>query len=161
MSADISSLPDRVRRKISTDENGCWIWSGASVGGYGRQRVGSRTDGTRREMYAHRFVYELLVGAVPLGLCLDHICRVRKCVNPAHLEPVTNGENCRRGVSSELTKQRHADITHCPNGHPRTPENLSVGVQKNGIHVHRKCKVCMRIRAVKYRTPRVQPTDER
>lgn len=74
------------------DSNGCWIWQHA-IGddGYGRIWNG------RIMARAHRVYYERLVGPVPLGLELDHLCRVRSCVNPNHLEPVTHGENVRRG----------------------------------------------------------------
>lgn len=70
----------------------CWPWTGAKLQhGYGHLKVG--------ESYppAHRVAYELLVGPIPEGLQIDHLCRVRDCVNPAHLEPVTNAENGRRG----------------------------------------------------------------
>ena len=72
--------------------DGCWLWTGSHNGlGYGTIRsVG-------RKMYVHRYSYELLVGPIPAGLELDHLCRVPGCVNPDHLEPVTHAENLRRG----------------------------------------------------------------
>ncbi len=73
----------------------CWLWTGAIMhGGYGqiRLRPGTRT------MNTHRFAYELLVGPIPDGLHLDHLCRVPRCCNPLHLEPVTQAENSRRGA---------------------------------------------------------------
>lgn len=76
----------------------CWRWTGALArGGYGFAVVGSRDD-PQRYRNAHRFAYELSVGPIPEGLELDHLCRNRRCVNPAHLEPVTHSENMRRGV---------------------------------------------------------------
>ena|SRR5579885_311897 len=84
-------LPWHIREKIAVNEDGCWLWTGALSEGYGRQRV-------RDFVYlAHRLVYELLVEPIPEGFDIDHLCRVRRCVNPAHLEPVTRAENLRRG----------------------------------------------------------------
>ena len=84
----------------------CWLWQGARDSkGYGHFGLGGRT------LRVHRFVYELVHGAVPDGHDLDHLCRVRHCANPAHLEPVTRRENLRRGhtfVAANLAK------SHCP-----------------------------------------------
>jgi len=97
----------KVNKSPGLGPNGdCWEWQGACVGGgYGRFRT------YRRAVYAHCFAYELLVGAIPEGLQLDHLCRVRRCVNPAHLEPVTPKENVVRGRSANREKE------HCANGH--------------------------------------------
>lgn len=76
------------------DRDGCWTWTGKKGSkGYGLVHVDSASG---RQQQAHRAAYELVVGPIPDGLELDHLCRVRVCVNPAHLEPVTRAENMRR-----------------------------------------------------------------
>jgi hypothetical protein len=114
----------RFAKKIEVDElSGCWHWTGAlSVSGYGS------FDGTS----SHRFIYEYLFGEIPDGLDLDHLCRNRKCCNPAHLEAVTRLENIRRAA---------ATITHCPRGHCYDAENTHF--DKNGW---RHCLECRRNR---------------
>jgi len=78
----------------------CWIWNGGvGAGGYGAFGSYDEADDPIT-VRAHRYAYEALVGPIPAGLVLDHLCRVRRCVNPAHLEPVTNAENIRRGFDA-------------------------------------------------------------
>lgn len=113
---------------------GCWLWTGGlSAAGYGRIRV----DGTLH--YTHRFVYEHEVGPIPAGLEIDHLCRVRSCCNPEHLEAVTHGENVRRG---------DAVITHCPAGHPYEGRNLIMDGNS------RKCRQCVYARHKRWRDAR-------
>lgn len=83
----------RVMEKVTVDlETGCWIYGGARhANGYGATRWNGRLYKT------HRLTYQLLRGEVPAGLDLDHLCHVRACCNPYHLEPVTRAENLRRG----------------------------------------------------------------
>jgi hypothetical protein len=82
--------------KVAVASDGCWNWTGAlSRNGYGR--FGPQAGLT---VGAHRFAYELLVGPIPEGLDLDHLCRNRRCVNPAHLEPVGRSENLARGATA-------------------------------------------------------------
>jgi HNH endonuclease len=109
----------------------CWLWTGATTKGYGRFR------GTG----AHRFAYELLVGPIPQGLQLDHLCRVRNCVNPEHLEPVTCQENLRRGFIAKARAGQRP--THCPQGHEFTTENTYIWRGNK-----RACKTCNGIRAL-------------
>jgi hypothetical protein len=89
-----ASIEYRIRHKTRTNDAGCWVWLGLkSPDGYGRTAVGGR------DVHTHRAVYECLVGPIPDGLQLDHLCRNRACCNPAHLEPVTQIENIRRGAA--------------------------------------------------------------
>lgn len=87
-----AELPLHLRRNIEPGDNGCWLWARSkSRDGYGWASLNNKT------YQAHRLIYVLTKGEVPEGLHLDHLCRVRHCVNPAHLEPVTPRENLRRG----------------------------------------------------------------
>lgn len=85
---------------IVDETTGCWLWKGATApNGYGRVGVA----GTHRVVQAHRAMYERANGPVPAGVDLDHLCRVRHCVNPAHLEPVDRKTNARRGAKPKIT----------------------------------------------------------
>jgi hypothetical protein len=107
----------------------CWYWTGSLDGkGYGRISVGNRL------VRAHRWVYTVLVGAIPDGLMLDHLCRNKVCVNPDHLEPVTNRENLLRGRGVVL----HPVTTHCKHGHAYTPDNTRIN--RKGRKVCRRCE---------------------
>lgn len=124
----LDELPDRVRSKIQVDEAGCWVWTASMYnGGYGRIRF------EKKDYVAHRLVYELLVSQIPAGLQLDHLCRVRTCVNPAHLEPVTCRENLMRG---ETHAAANAAKTHCVHGHALEGDNL---VMRRGYRTCRRC----------------------
>lgn len=123
----------------------CWMWTGRPTSaGYGALRV----DG--RMVPAHRVAYELLVAPIPDGLHIDHLCRVRTCVNPEHLEPVTNQENVLRGVGPSAL---NAVKTHCIHGHEFTPENTFP--MKDG---RRACRECGRIRSRQYRARKKEAT---
>ena len=112
----------------------CWEWTGArGANGYGDYRFPGL--GTR---YSHRIAYALLVGPVPDGLQLDHLCRNRICVNPDHLEPVTNRENWIRGHAPSARIYRSGS---CAKGHAFTPENTLSLV---GHPTERRCRTCHR-----------------
>ena len=125
----LSDATDRIEARL--DKTGdCWLWPGGQNGrGYG---VISIKTGVRRESrsrYVHRLIYERYIGAIPTGWELDHLCRIRHCTNPAHLELVTHAENVRRAA---------ALITHCPRGHAYDAENTALNAGK------RVCRTCRR-----------------
>jgi hypothetical protein len=121
-------LKERLLAKAVLDENGCLLWTGTTTRGYGYIGAGARSAGVRK---THRAMYELLIGPIPKGLVIDHLCRVRNCMNPFHLEPVTSAENSRR---------RGLAVTHCPQGHER-PQTR----KPNGRR--RECNVCKAARS--------------
>lgn len=109
---------------------GCWIWTGSVEGkGYGHPTIAGKKHP------AHRLAYELLVGPVPEGLHLDHLCRVRRCVNPEHLEPVTSRENSLRGVQTKLTDgQVRALYLRRQAGEKHVQLAREAGVDKSTLH---------------------------
>jgi hypothetical protein len=112
--------------------DGCWEWTGyRNAKGYGAAYFRGR-----KSMPAHRAIYVLAVGAVADGLVLDHLCRNRACVNPAHLEVVTNRVNVLRG---DTLPAKFAARTHCAKGHPFTPENTA---RRKSRGDSRKCRTC-------------------
>lgn len=116
----------------------CWDWPGHTThDGYGRTHVGNGKKYGRR-VATHRHAYELLVGPIPTGMHLDHLCRNRRCMNPRHLQPVLPGENNARGDSPSATNARK---THCVHGHPLTPDNVYIG-RTRGRTPERRCKTC-------------------
>lgn len=125
-----SPVLDRFWARVEDrDDDSCWEWTGAKLTtGYGTLKI----DGQRR--MAHRFAYELLIGPIPPGLVIDHLCCNPSCVNPSHMEPVTIGENVRRGTAGDYLKAR----THCPEGHPYSGDNLIL--ERNGTA--RRCRAC-------------------
>lgn len=110
--------------------SGCWLWSGGETGdGYGRFYNGTT------QVLAHRFAFEAHRGAIPPDKQIDHLCRIRCCVNPDHMEIVTGAENTLRGFSPSALCARK---THCVNGHEFTPENTLRGQGRR----QRRCRTC-------------------
>ncbi|MFH9013965.1 HNH endonuclease signature motif containing protein [Streptomyces sp. NPDC017943] len=130
----------RFTSKFETSAGGCWVWT-AAIGnnGYGVFRFQGKAANAHRVSYLH------YVGEVPEGLDLDHLCRVRHCVNPAHLEPVTRSVNLGRGIAPGRTQRLR---THCPKGHPYDAQNTRL------YKGRRSCKACHREReAARRQTP--------
>lgn len=132
----VQQASERFLKYTLPDPNsGCWLWSGATTkAGYGVLNL------SRKVHLAHRMSYELFIGPIPEGLQLDHLCRIRCCVNPKHLEPVTNQENARRGLGGKWFGKIQSAKTHCPFGHEYSQENTML--QKG----HRLCRTCRRRR---------------
>lgn len=134
---DTVSLAERLEGRIDKTAD-CWLWTGRKTGaGYGRIEIDHRSH------YVHRVMYELWKGAIPAGLQIDHLCRIPACVNPDHLEAVTQAENMRRGVSPIAQQARQ---TECVRGHPLSGENLNI--TNAG---HRQCKACVKVRSLRRR----------
>lgn len=126
------SETERFWAKVDLNgEGGCWLWTAATSRGYGRF-----TDENGRQIAAHRWGYTRLVGPIPEGLVLDHLCRVRNCVRPEHLEVVTERENILRGVGLAAIA---AKKEQCPSGHPYNESNTRISPDG-----WRQCRVCDR-----------------
>lgn len=158
----VSGLPLEVRFWRKVDKNSpapefrpelgpCWLWlGGVTNSGYGKVGMPTRL--------AHRVAYELVVGPIPDGLQIDHLCRVRRCQNPAHMEPVTARENQRRSRSvSGLNMAK----THCDAGHELSGDNLYVAPAGTAKAGSRKCRACAAKATRKHRTGDPEPAAPR
>jgi hypothetical protein len=134
---------ERFMAKVRVLKNGCWLWIGRLRKGYGRLRV----NNPRRMVGAYRWAFEHFRGPIPEGFEPDHVCRLRACVNPFHLEIVTRAVNVLRGESPVA---KNARKTHCKRGHAFRADNIYY--DRDG---HRQCKACCRLRnALQYRKHR-------
>lgn len=126
-------LPERFWSRVTITATGCWIWTGAHLAsGYGSFRWQGRSRVT------HRVAWTALVADIAPGLQVDHLCRNRSCCNPAHLEPVTQAENLRRGHGfGGINAQKDA----CPQGHPYDEHNTYT---RPSAPTTRECRTCRR-----------------
>ena len=132
---------DRLMNRVEMIPfSGCWIYMGAlNQAGYGWIGAGSREVGVDR---AHRVTYKHFKGKIPEGKEIDHLCRVRSCCNPEHLEAVTRQVNANRGECGKKTGEKNTAKTHCKHGHEFTTSNTYTYKSKKGS-IHRHCITCM------------------
>lgn len=123
--------------------DGCWQWTGGKAG---RMKYGHLVR-HGKHYQAHRAVYVMMGGVIPKDLMCDHLCRNVLCVNPSHIELVTNAENLLRGTGLPA---RNARKTHCKYGHPFNAENTITEIVK-GVRTGRKCRTCSRNRSTRRR----------
>lgn len=136
LAINFDALPERFREKISIKRgSGCWIWT---AGGHGRGYGGYAITHSVKE-YAHRFAWEFFFGPIPKHLQCDHLCRNKRCVNPAHLEITTGQINTMRGMNFPIQDGRH-----CQKGHPLFGPNLYIEGST------RRCRICGNLRAKRY-----------
>jgi len=131
-------MDDKLWSKIIVN-NDCWLWQGCVKNGYGW------ISRNQRQYYVHRYVFESLVGNIPDGLELDHLCRNRNCVNPDHLEPVTKRENILRGFG---TGAQNARKRYCSKGHLFSHRHKSTG--------YKYCRTCLTDSARRWRNKKME-----
>jgi len=131
----VRKTPPEVRFWRRVDKtDACWLWTGGTNGKYGVFSAETRHR-SGKKVYAHRFSYELSNGPIPEGLVINHLCEVKLCVRPDHLEAATRSRNARYGdhPSARLARQ-----THCKWGHKFTEANTYI--KSNGCRACRKCR---------------------
>ncbi len=137
-------------RCVELPWSGCWIWMGRLNKGYPKLSFENKTCG------GHRVLYEMLIGPIPEGLTLDHLCKIPCCVNPAHLEPVTLSVNMKRADRTGMGGYAQRKRTKCIHGHLFNDENTYWDK-----HGYRSCKTCQRERERRYyQKRRVQEAGE-
>ncbi len=141
---DLERFEEKV---IVEEETGCWLWTGTKAGGYPLFRHDKHN-------YAHRFAYETYKGRlIPAGLEVDHTCDDSRCVNPDHLEAVTQEENILRRRKDLLGSGKRAS-SECVSGHPYTESSYYVN-----RHGHRICRECQRMRDARKRAKTKSNTE--
>lgn len=135
-----TNFSNRFWSKVSKTGE-CWLWIGSlNNNGYGQMRINTRSH------LAHRLSYELTYGKISKGLVVNHLCEMPNCVNPKHLEAITQLENVHKGRASR--SKPHKQRAYCKNGHSMVPEN--VYIYKN----NRACRECRKLRVYAHRAER-------
>lgn len=130
--SEFGELLHRIAARVTVSDSGCWECSYAKdTSGYPQVSYLSRME------LAHRAMFVAAKGVIPTALQLDHLCRNRTCCNPAHLEAVLSRENTLRG---DTIPARNAAVTHCPHGHPYSPDNAFPSDLRRGKQ--RRCRAC-------------------
>jgi hypothetical protein len=130
--------------EFEIDENGCWVVPKVADKGYAVMTVGSRADGSRTTAHVHALLYDEVVGDAEPSSVKDHLCRVRACMNPDHVEPVTNVENVMRGEGLFAERARS---TTCASGRHEWTEKNTLWERPAGRRPYRRCKSCRRERS--------------
>jgi len=131
---------------LDLGQSECWPWTGR-IDRHGYGQIEAKSNGRRVQVGAHRAVYLFIQGDIPEDLVLDHLCRNRSCVNPSHLEPVTQAVNIQRGETGKHPTKRRLR-SHCKRGHEFTPENT----RPASTGIGRRCRECARIHRIRYET---------
>jgi len=150
--------PKELRRlafRIEESANECWLWTGAvGAGGYGCVRLRGST------WQVHRMIYELLVGPVPTDSVLHHGCRNKRCCNPAHQEPGTQGDNVKKDAAARGDRPPRKLKKFCVNGHELTDDNVIL--RSTGGRTVRLCRICRAAReAARHRRNKLRKSAER
>lgn len=149
MSSKNRNTHEKILAKIAVSDQGyespCWLWTGALTG-----NKYSRIVINYKSLYGHRYFYTYYKGPVPEGLVIDHLCKIRHCCNPDHLEAVSQKENVARGLLRETNLQRHAERTHCKHGH----------VFDRRTTKQRYCSICARVNMDRFLNKTKKQSDE-
>ena len=153
------TTPIRDRLLVGTEQlqNGCWQWKGAlDKSGYGHISIPGASRSNRKKL-AHRVSYQTFVGPIPDGNPIDHLCQNRGCINPTHLEPVSQKLNNQRSITKghSIVNVHHAK-THCPHGHAYDLLNTYFFKNKEGYTL-RMCRNCNRLKQQKRRASHARP----
>lgn len=158
-----NTIYQKFLKRIKIDKNGCWLFT-KSVNPKGYATFGySIGRGLYEKIRAHRYSFEIHKGKIPESLVIDHLCRVKNCVNPEHLDAVTQEVNINRGEMRAKQKEKIGHLlpdlmrnaqkkriamqlekTHCKNGHLYTPETTRMYVKSNRKNLSRACLLCRR-----------------
>ena len=142
--------------KVEVLATGCWEWRGKlNADGYGYILVGSRSDQSRKYVFAHRFAFERFRGSIPAGEEIDHLCKHRSCVNPTHLQSLSHLENVRRSGAAEAHRQQMRARTQCRNGHDYNQSNVYLYRGK------RYCRACRKKSELKRQRRRIARTTQK